>query len=79
MLLTMPGVTPKNVRRLMDRCTDMQELCELSKERLKEIMESEAAANQLHSFLHQNSKSSATSAKNSAELSRTGRFKRKGK
>ena len=53
MLLKMPGVNTRNVYAIMNKVTSIAELCTLSEDRLRDILDSEHNAKLLHSFLHQ--------------------------
>lgn len=51
LLLKIPGINIKNVFRLMNNVKDLHELCELTEERLSEILENSKAAKQAFEFL----------------------------
>lgn len=51
-LLQLPGINTKNYRRLMDGVEDLQELVSLSEGRLTTILDNDASASLLWSFLH---------------------------
>ncbi|CAH3036481.1 unnamed protein product [Porites lobata] len=50
--LKLPGVTFKNNRFIMKNVTNIQELCELSEEKLACILGNTASAKQLWEFIH---------------------------
>ena len=52
LLLKMPGVTTKNIHRLMNRVRDLVELVALTEEQLAEALDSAGHARSLHAFLH---------------------------
>lgn len=54
LLLKLPGVNVGNYRAIMKKCGSLSEMSKLSMEELKEVMESEACAQKLWEFLHQN-------------------------
>ena len=52
MLLKMPGITSKNIFKILNKVESIAELVTLTFDKLKVILESESHAQQLYGFLH---------------------------
>ncbi len=57
MLLNMPGITSKNVHRIMNKVTDLRHLVSLSEIELGDILDNSATGEILYKFLHRKHKS----------------------
>ena len=58
MLLKIPGINTKNVKRIMSNVENLHDLCQMSEERLSEVLENSKAAKQVYEFLNASIKSS---------------------
>ena len=58
MLLSLPGITSKNVNFLLDGFTNMNELVKASKDKLRSVLNDKSEADTLYDFLNREIKSS---------------------
>ncbi|ELT90017.1 hypothetical protein CAPTEDRAFT_178005 [Capitella teleta] len=74
MLLKMPGITTKNVHRLLNHVHNICDLVQCSVEKLAGILENEPLARQLHRFLHAEHLTANSSATAAAVKSKTAKY-----
>ena len=60
MLLSLPGITSKNVNFLLDGFTNMNELVKASKDKLRSVLNDKSEADTLYDFLNREIKSSSS-------------------
>ena len=58
MLLTLPGITSRNVNFLLDGFENMISLVEASREKLRKVLLDESCADKLHDFINSKIKAS---------------------
>ena len=56
LLLKIPGINSKNIKRLINKCSNLIELCELSEEKLSEILENSKSAKLVYDFINKTKK-----------------------
>ena len=55
-LLKIPGINSKNIKRLVSKVTDLGDLCQKTEEELTEILENSKNAKQIYEFLNKTNK-----------------------
>ena len=74
MLLKMPGITTKNIHRIMNHVQNVCELVLCSVEKLIELLENEPFARQLYRFLHAEHIDASALAADTARQSKTAKY-----
>ena len=52
LLLTLPGITSKNVHKLLNSCRNFADVCKKSEAELSRVLQSSESGKLLHQFLH---------------------------